>query len=43
MEELPFEIKIIGIALSVVAIIFLFSYDKLVNLVRRSPQSSKKK
>jgi len=41
MEELSLEVKIIGLAICLGAIVLMATQDRLIKLLRRSPQSTK--
>lgn len=43
MEELSLEVKIIGIAICIAAVILLAAQDKLKKMLRRSPKPNKTK
>ena len=43
MEELSWEVKIIGVALYIGAVILLAVHEKLIKMLRRSPKPGKTK
>lgn len=43
MEELPLEVKIIGVAICIIAVILLATGSKIMEKLRGSPKESKSK